>query len=276
MDPDQGIQYACCERSQIKLMELLEYTVSARAANITINRPEKRNALNPELVSLLTKAFGRAIKDEQVKVIVLRANGEVFSAGADLEYLQQIQDNSEEENFRDTTALKELFLSIYRSPKLVIAQVEGHAIAGGCGLASVCDIIFSVPEAKFGYTEVKIGFIPALVSCFLVRKLGEGRAKELVLSGELIDAGTAADYGLINFVVSKENIAAQVDAYAQKIIRSASGQSIALSKELLNSVQDLSLEDSLSLAVKLNIQTRSSADCRRGISAFLKKEKFEW
>ena len=276
MDPDQGIQYACCERSQIKLMELLEYTVSARAANITINRPEKRNALNPELVSLLTKAFGRAIKDEQVKVIVLRANGEVFSAGADLEYLQQIQENSEEENFRDTTALKELFLSIYRSPKLVIAQVEGHAIAGGCGLASVCDIIFSVPEAKFGYTEVKIGFIPALVSCFLVRKLGEGRTKELVLSGELIDAGTAADYGLINFVVSKENIAAQVDAYAQKIISSASGQSIALSKELLNSVQDLSLEDSLSLAVKLNIQTRSSADCRQGISAFLKKEKFEW
>lgn len=257
-------------------MGLLEYTVSARSAIITINRPEKRNALNPELVDLLTKAFKMAILDDNVKVIVLRAIGEVFSAGADLEYLRQLQNNSDEDNLRDTIALKELFLTIYQAPKLVIAQVEGHAIAGGCGLAAVCDIVFSVPGAKFGYTEVKIGFIPALVSCFLIRKLGEGRTKELLLSGELIDAGTASNYGLINFVVNKEDISASVDAYAQKMIRTSSGQSVALSKGLLNSVQDLSLEDGLSLAVKLNVKTRSSADCRKGISAFLDKEKFEW
>jgi methylglutaconyl-CoA hydratase len=257
-------------------MDLIVYTKSERVANITINRPGKRNALNPELVRSLTNAFAAASKDDEVKVIVLKANGEVFSAGADLEYLQQLQNNTNEENFGDTIALKELFLSIYRSSKLVIAQVEGHAIAGGCGLVSVCDIIFSVPEAKFGYTEVKIGFIPALVSCFLVRKLGEGRAKELLLTGELIDAKTASDYGLINFIASKDDISISVAAYAQQIVRTTSAQSITLSKQLLNSVQDLSLDEGLNLAVNLNVETRSSVDCKKGIAAFLNKDKLEW
>jgi len=257
-------------------MDLIAYSKSERVATISINRPEKRNALNPELVSSLSKAFADASADEEVKVIVLKANGAVFSAGADLEYLKQLQDNTIEENYSDTIALKDLFLLIYRSPKLVIAQVEGHAIAGGCGLVSVCDIIFSVPEAKFGYTEVKIGFIPALVTCFLVRKLGEGRAKELLLSGELIDANKASDYGLINFITGKDDISNLVEAYAQQIVRATSAHSIALSKQLLNSVHDLSLDDGLNLAVSLNVQTRSSIDCKKGIAAFLNKEKLEW
>jgi methylglutaconyl-CoA hydratase len=257
-------------------MDLIVYTKSERVANITINRPGKRNALNPELIRSLTNAFAAASEDDEVKVIVLKANGEVFSAGADLEYLQQLQNNTNEENFSDTIALKELFLAIYRSQKLVIAQVEGHAIAGGCGLVSVCDIIFSVPEARFGYTEVKIGFIPALVTCFLVRKLGEGRAKELLLTGELIDANTASQYGLINFIASKDDISISVATYAQQIVRTTSAQSITLSKQLLNSVQDISLEEGLNLAVSLNVETRSSADCKKGIAAFLNKDKLEW
>ncbi len=258
------------------IMELLEYNKSERIASIAINRPEKRNALNPGLVSALTNAFVTAINDEDVKVIVLKANGEVFSAGADLDYLKHLQNNTDDDNLKDTNLLKELFLTIYRSPKLVIAQVEGHAIAGGCGLVSVCDLIFSVPEAQFGYTEVKIGFIPALVTCFLLRRIGEGRAKELLLSGELIDAQTAADYGLINFVCAKEEIAGAVDSYVHKLIRSVSANSVALGKALIDSVQDHSLEDSLNLAVKMNVETRSSSDCKKGISAFLKKEKLNW
>lgn len=257
-------------------MELLEYNISERIANITINRPEKRNALNPDLVSALANAFKAAIHDENVKVIVLKARGEVFSAGADLDYLKHLQNNTEEDNFKDTNLLKELFLIIYRSPKLVIAQVEGHAVAGGCGLITVCDLIFSVPEAKFGYTEVRIGFIPALVSCFLLRRLGEGRAKELLLSGELIDAQTASDYGLINFIYQKDEIAAAVQSYAEKFNQSVSANSVALEKTLINSVQDLSLDDSLDLAVKMNIETRSSSDCKKGISAFLNKERLNW
>lgn len=257
-------------------MDLIAIDKSERIAYITINRPDKRNALNPELVKLLSHAFNDAIRDNDVKVIVLKANGDVFSAGADLEYLQQLQQNTDVENFTDTYILKELFLTIYRSPKLVIGQVEGHAIAGGCGLASVCDVIFSVPEAKFGYTEVKIGFIPALVSCFLIRKLGEGRAKELLLSGELIDAKTASIYGLINFIASKEEIESAVHTYAKKIVEGTSSNSITVTKQLLSAVQDLNLDESLNLAIGLNVQTRSSADCKKGITAFLNKNKLEW
>jgi methylglutaconyl-CoA hydratase len=257
-------------------MDLVVINKSERIAYITINRPDKRNALNPELVKLLSHAFNDAIRDNDVKVIVLKANGDVFSAGADLEYLQQLQQNTDVENFTDTYILKELFLTIYRSPKLVIGQVEGHAIAGGCGLASVCDVIFSVPEAKFGYTEVKIGFIPALVSCFLIRKLGEGRAKELLLSGELIDAKTASIYGLINFIASKEEIESAVHTYAKKIVEGTSSNSITVTKQLLSTVQDLNLDESLNLAIGLNVQTRSSADCKKGITAFLNKNQLEW
>jgi methylglutaconyl-CoA hydratase len=258
------------------LTELAQYTRENRIAYITISRPEKRNALNPGLVESLTDLFLRAGHDEEVKVVVLRADGEVFSAGADLEYLQSLQNNSAQDDLEDTIAIKELLYSIYTLPKLVIAQVEGHAIAGGCGLAAVCDIVFAVPEAKFGYTEVKIGFVPALVACFLVRRLGEGRVKELLLSGELIGAETAAAYGLINFVEGKGEIAGRVKAYAESFADGVSGQSLALTKQLLYTAQNLSLEESLEVAIKLNVQTRSSDDCRKGIAAFLNKEKLKW
>ena len=257
-------------------MALIDYTVQNRVAYITLNRPEKRNALNPDLVSELTRSFTRASEDRSVKVIVLNANGEVFSAGADLAYLQQLQNNSFDENVADSSALKDLFYTIYTSPKVVIAQVEGHAIAGGCGLASVCDIIYSVPEAKYGYTEVKIGFIPALVACFLVRKLGEARSKELLLTGDLINAETALSYGLINFLCDRETIRQKVKDEAEKIAAETSSDSIALTKQLLNFAQNLSLEDSLSQAVKLNAEARATDDCKRGISAFLNKEKITW
>ena len=257
-------------------MNLVEYQILNRVAYISLNRPDKRNALNPELVQALKNAFEQANTDGQAKVIVLKANGEVFSAGADLAHLQQLQTNSYDDNVADSNALKELFYTIYTSTKLVIAQVEGHAIAGGCGLASICDLIFSVPEAKFGYTEVKIGFIPALVACFLLRKLGEGRMKELLLSGELIDAKTALTYGLINFIVDNNSIDIDVRNYAEKIVTSTSAQSILLTKELLNKAYAMNLEDSLQEAVVYNANARSSNDCKRGIAAFLNKEKLSW
>ena len=257
-------------------MELVNYTIENRVAYISLNRPEKRNALNPDLVGSLIAAFSNAIGDEAVKVIVLGAHGDVFSAGADLAYLQQLQENSYEENIADSSTLKNLFYLIYTSPKAVIGQIEGHAIAGGCGLVSVCDIVFSVPEAKFGYTEVKIGFIPALVACFLVRKTGEARTRELLLSGALIDAEAASAYGLINFIRASDDIREGVKAYAEKIVEETSGESVALTKQLLNMAQNKTLEESLEEAVKANATARASADCKRGISAFLNKEKINW
>ena len=257
-------------------MDLVHYKVNNRVAYITLNRPEKRNALNSEVVILLKESFHNAISDDLVKAIVLKANGEVFSAGADLAYLQQLQTNSYEDNVADSTSLKDLFYTVYTSPKVVIAQVEGHAIAGGCGLVSVCDIVFSVTEAKFGYTEVKIGFIPALVACFLIRKTGEARTKELLLSGDLINAKTASDYGLINFISEKTAIVEEVNQYAEKLVSKTSGESVSLTKRLINLAQNSTLEESLEQAVQFNATARASQDCKRGIAAFLNKEKLDW
>jgi methylglutaconyl-CoA hydratase len=254
----------------------IEYSTSNRIGYITLNRPEKRNALSFELVQELKDAFGRAAKDDSVKIIVLRAQGEAFCAGADLAYLQNLQTFSYEENLADSNHLKELFYQIYTLPKVVIAQVQGHALAGGCGLASVCDFSFAVPEAKFGYTEVKIGFIPAIVMVFLIRKIGEGKARQLLLSGDVIKSDEALTLGLINKIVSREKLEEEVLTFAQQLITSNSSQSMMLTKKMIAEVQSLSLNDALSFASASNAQARGSEDCKRGIAAFLNKEKIAW
>lgn len=258
------------------MQNLADLTISDRIGFITMNRPQKRNALNAEMIEQLTDLFDQAEASADIKVIVLKAEGEIFSAGADLDYLKSLQDNSMEENLEDSANLKNIFKAIYNCNKPVIAQVEGNAIAGGCGLASVCDLVFAVPEALFGYTEVKIGFIPALVTVFLVRKLGEARAKELLLSGDLIDAATASQYGLINFVIEKSHIATTVQEYALKLAETTSSESIKRTKQLLHLIQDSNLEDSLEAAVQANAEARGTDDCKRGIAAFLNKEKITW
>jgi methylglutaconyl-CoA hydratase len=257
-------------------MNMVEYSVKQRIGRITLNRPDKRNALSPEMVEGLKQAFDRAAKDDQVKVIVLNAMGEAFCAGADLAYLQQLQNFSFEENLADSNQLKELFVNIYTHPKVVIAQVQGHALAGGCGLASICDWVFAVPEAKFGYTEVRIGFIPALVSVFLLRKLGEGAARELLLGGELIAAERAQAIGLINRVVSADKLEVEVNDFASRLIASNSADSMKLTKKLIAEVQGMPLTQALQHAAESNAHARGTNDCKRGIEAFLNKEKIIW
>ena len=255
---------------------MVEYSVKDRSGIITLNRPEKRNALSHELVSEIKEAFIRAEKDEKVKVIILKATGEAFCAGADLTYLQQLQNFSYEENLQDSNHLKELFLKIYTHPKMVIAQVQGHALAGGCGLATVCDFAYAVPLAKFGYTEVKIGFIPAIVTVFLLRKIGEARSKELLLGGELLTAEQAVHFGLINKVVPPEKLEAEVWEMAQKLVEGNSGQSMKLTKQMIAKVQSESLIEALNYAAEMNARARGTDDCKRGIAAFLNKEKLKW
>ena len=257
-------------------MNLVTYEVADRIATITLNRPEKRNALNAEMVTALKAAFSRAETDQEAKVIVLAAAGEAFCAGADLAYLQQLQNNSYEENLADSSHLKELFLQIYTHPKVVIAKVQGHAIAGGCGLATVCDFSYTVPEAKFGYTEVRIGFVPAIVKVFLLRKIGEGKAKELLLSGELINAQRAADIGLVNGLATADELDATVSAFATSLVKKNSGQSMAFTKQMIAAVQEMDLEEGLQHAAEVNAKARASEDCQKGIGAFLNKEKIKW
>jgi methylglutaconyl-CoA hydratase len=257
-------------------MKYIEYSVKDRIGYITMNRPEKRNALSHEMVSELKIAFKEAENDDLVKVIILRGKGEAFCAGADLEYLQQLQDFSYEQNVADSTHLKELFVQIYELRKVVIAQVQGHALAGGCGLVTVCDFVFAVPEAKFGYTEVKIGFVPAIVMIFLLRKLGEGKAKELLLTGTLMMADEAKSAGVVNEVISKDGLHKAVQKFAANLIKTNSGNSMGITKQMISKVQSLPLHEALTFAAEMNAKTRASDDCKNGIAAFLKKEKITW
>ena len=255
---------------------LVLYEVKDRIATITLNRVEKRNALNPDLVEQLTNSLLIAEEDNDVKVIILKANGAVFSAGADLAYLQQLQQNSYEENLADSNQLKKLFTTICYLPKIVIAQVEGHAIAGGCGLATVCDIIFAVPEANFGYTEVKLGFVPAIVSCFLLRKTSETIAKKILLTGELFSAEQALAYNLITFVTKPEEINQKANEFALSICNNASSNSLMITKQLINQTTYPLLEKTLDMAVQINARVRESDDFKKGVASFLNKEKINW
>ncbi len=257
-------------------MEYVKYTIDNRIGYITLNRPEKRNALNHKFVTELKAAFESAEADKNVKVIILKAEGDSFCAGADLEYLKSLQKFTFEENLQDSTHLMELFKIIYSLDKIVIAQVQGHAIAGGCGLVSVCDFAFSVPEANYGYTETRIGFVPAIVMVFLIRKIGEAKAKELLLTGNAIKAKDAKDFGIINWIVEEKELEISVKEFAEKLCKNNSEMSMQLTKEMMANVQSMPLEEALQYACKKNAEARNSEDCKKGINAFLKKEKIVW
>ncbi len=256
--------------------EFVRYAVENRVASITIDRPDKRNALNSVVVSELLKAFQTAEQAEDVKVVILRANGKAFCAGADLDYLRTLQAYNFEENLQDSNHLKSLFEWIYKMGKPVIALIQGHAIAGGAGLATVCDFAFTVPEAKFGYTEVKIGFIPAIVMTFLIRKVGETRAKEMLLSGDIINAETAERFNMLNKVVPADEIDQYVKEFAEKLCKQNSSQSMAITKKMIGDVQTFPITEAFNFAARMNARARASEDCKKGIAAFLNKEKLEW
>ncbi len=258
------------------MLSNVKYELKDRIAYIILNRPEKRNALNAQMVEELKICLDKATEDKKCKVIILKSNAEVFCAGADLAYLQQLQNFSYDENLADSLSLMALFKKIHDCPKVIISCIEGHALAGGCGIATLCDFSFSIPEAKFGYTEVKIGFIPAIVMVFLIRKIGEGKARELLLSGKVIEAVEAQKMGLINYVIEKDQIESEVLKFATQLVNETSGQSIMLVKEMMAEVQNLSLESGLRYAAEMNAKARGSEDCKKGIKSFLDKSKLSW
>jgi methylglutaconyl-CoA hydratase len=247
-----------------------------RVGVITLNRPEKRNALSFDLISELSAAFEKYELDDHVNVIILKAHGETFCAGADIGDLQRLQTYSFEQNLADSNHLKELLLRIYTLKKVVIAQVQGHALAGGCGLATVCDFVFTVSHAKFGYPEVKIGFIPAIVMIFLLRKIGEARAKRLLLSGDHFSAEQAFQMGLVHEIVSSEILDEHVMEFAKRLVRTNSSHAMMVTKQMTTKLYSMSLQESLSFAADMNARARESEDFKRGIRSFLNKEKIEW
>lgn len=257
-------------------MPYVNYEVEDRIAYITLARPEKRNALNYDVVMELKKAFTKAESDITAKVVVLRAEGVSFCAGADLDYLESLQKNSYEDNLSDSMHLMQLFKMVYTFKKVVIAQVNGSAVAGGCGLVTVCDFAFTIPEAKFGYSEVRIGFVPAIVSIFLKRKIAEAKARELLIGGELISAEKAHSYGIVNEIFAADQLASKVKEFCQNLIKNNSSDSMSMAKQVVWKVQSMSLDEALKYAADMNARARANADCKKGISAFLNKENLEW
>lgn len=256
--------------------ELVYYTLTDRVGYITLNRPEKRNALSFEFVKHIKAVFNTALADNQCKVIVLKSSSEAFCAGADLAYLQQLQKNTFDENLADSNNLKELFEMIYNSPKVVISQVEGPAIAGGCGLATVCDFAFATPTSTFGYTEVKIGFVPALVMVFLLKKVNEKTARELLLTGEVFGAAKALELQLINQIIPADEINTFVSTFATKLCNTASAQSLSLVKKMIAELHHQSITEGLQYAAEMNAHARQTDDCKKGIASFVNKEKLVW
>lgn len=255
--------------------DLIKIEYANRIARVIMNRPDKHNALNDVMVSELKSAFAQVENNQSCKVVILEGAGESFCAGADLEYLQKLQNNTYDENLADSTHLMQLFQTIYTFPKPVIAKIKGAAIAGGCGLATVCDFSFAEPQSTFAYTEVKIGFVPAIVMVFLSKKIGEGKAKDMLLSGRMIKAEEAMNMGLINQVVALDKIDDFVLDFAHKLASRNSADSMKLIKEMFYKMPS-EYADALEYAAQTNAKARATEDCKKGIAAFLNKEKLEW
>ncbi|HSB26403.1 MAG TPA: enoyl-CoA hydratase-related protein [Pyrinomonadaceae bacterium] len=246
------------------------YSVDGHVARITLNRPDKRNALNDSLIAGLKKALLEANKDEHVRVAILSGAGKDFCSGADLSALQKIAVASVQENQDDAKSLMELFLLIREVSVPVVAAVRGRALAGGCGLATACDLVLASSGARFGYPEVNIGFVPAMVLAILRRNVSEKRSFELITRGEEIDATNAMQIGLVNKVFEEDSFDADVVAYVRKFGQS-SKSAVALTKKLLYQIDGLDFRDVLEIGVDVNVIARMTDDCKRGIARFLKK-----
>ncbi|MCC6364536.1 MAG: enoyl-CoA hydratase/isomerase family protein [Bryobacterales bacterium] len=238
---------------------------------ITLRRPEKRNALDRETVLRIREELGAAARNPEARVVILAAEGKDFCSGADLSELQRIRDSSILENFDDARLLGDLFLEMRRHPLPIVAAVRGRALAGGCGLATAADLIFASDTARFGYPEVNIGFVPAMVMAILRRNVSEKRAFELLATGKVIDAAEALRAGLVNEVHADSELDAAADAFAARMAaRPASA--VLLTKRLLYHMDSMGFEAAIHSGAQINSIARMTEDCRKGIDGFLKKE----
>jgi methylglutaconyl-CoA hydratase len=255
---------------------LVETSTENQVRTIRLNRPDKRNALNGALVTALHDHLDRLEDDEDVRAAILAGTGPAFSAGADLASLRDMQSASPRENERDSRRLAELFRRIYLHPTPIIARVDGPAIGGGCGLAAVCDFSLVAPDVRLGFSEVRIGFVPAIVMVFVRRKLGETAARDLMLRGRLLDGEEAADKGLVTRAVSADSLKEECRALARELATNTSGTAVALTKRMLAQVLGMGLSEALDYAVQMNAFARGTEDCQAGIAAFLDDEDPPW
>lgn len=246
------------------------YQVDGAIGRITLNRPEKRNALNDALIGGLKASLAEADKDDAVRVIVITGAGADFCSGADLSALQKISESSITENLEDAAQLMQLFALIRRVRVPVVAAVRGRALAGGCGLATACDMVLATTSARFGYPEVKIGFVPAMVMAILRRNISEKRAFELIARGAEIGAEEAERIGLINHVYADDAFEKEVENFVL-VFEKTSRSAVMLSKRLLYHMDGMTFDAALQSGVDVNTIARMTEDCQQGVARFLKK-----
>jgi methylglutaconyl-CoA hydratase len=254
--------------------ETLKYEIVDQVATITLNRPDKRNSISAQMIEDLVAALCEA-DEGPARVVIITGAGKAFCAGMDLDGLRALAGQSPHQHLEDSRRMANMFYRIYSFPKPLISAVNGAAIAGGCGIATLADFTLAVPEAKFGYTEVKIGFIPALVSVFLRRQVGEKTARNLLLSGRIIDAAEAHRLGLVTEIVPPEKLGERARELADSLL-SSSPTSILRTKRLLLKKDEDALRMEIEHAVRENADIRSTQDFREGLSAFLEKRPPKW
>jgi methylglutaconyl-CoA hydratase len=248
--------------------------ISGDLATVTLNRPDKRNAISSAMIAELQSAFDE-IETSRARVGILTGNGKAFSAGMDLEMLASIAKQSPSENQEDSRRMAKMFRRIWSFSKPLIAAVNGAALAGGCGIATLCDFTLAAPEAQFGYTEVKIGFLPAIVSVFLLRQIGEKRTRDLLLTGRIIEPAEAKEMGLINEIVPAEKLMDRAKELADILI-AASPASVTRAKRLLTSAAAAGVDADLERAILENARIRCTPDFKEGLASFLEKRKPVW
>jgi methylglutaconyl-CoA hydratase len=251
---------------------ILEF--SGEIAKITLNRPDKRNAINTQMIAELQTALD-TIEKSHSRVVIVTGAGKAFCAGMDLEMLSAITKQSAAENQDDARRIAKLLRRIWSFPRPTIAAVNGAAYAGGCGIATLCDFTLAAPEAKFGYTEVKIGFLPAIVSVFLTRQIGDKRSRDLLLTGRLVEATEAKEFGMVTEVVPGEQLMNRALALADDLI-AASPSSLTRAKHLLTSAAAAGVDHDLERAILENARIRCTPDFKEGVASFLEKRKPVW
>lgn len=255
----------------------ITYSTQKRVAHISLSWPEKNNALDEQMISELNQAFTLAQKESQVRAIILRAEGDMFCSGIESAYVQRTMQYDFSQNVRDSIDFMQLCQQIYTHRKPVIALVQGPAYAEGAGLASVCDYVIAAREtSKFGFIEARMGYTPATTLFFLVRRIGEGRTRELVLRGNIISSDDALHVGLVNKVVPAIELEKAGSEITDELITNNSGSSLGLLKELLSRVHGMAVNDALEYAAHLNALTRMTDDYKKGIEAFLNEKQIKW
>ncbi|MBZ5504020.1 MAG: enoyl-CoA hydratase/isomerase family protein [Acidobacteriia bacterium] len=247
------------------------YELRDGIARITLNRPDKRNALDGEMVAELKSACSSSAADAACRVVLLSGAGTDFCSGADLANLEKTAQASVLDNLADARATADLFLMMRNHPRPIVAAVQGRALAGGCGIATACDIILAAQSAQFGYPEVNIGFVPAMVMAILRRAVSERAAFELVVAGEPVSSTRACDLGLVHRVFADEQFSSEVETYVAKLA-AKSASAVMLSKRLLYNMDSMSFEAALQAGVEINAIARQTEDCRKGVDRFLKKK----